>query len=376
MSSRESKASDFKSWAEGVSRRVIMIGVSIRTSLSDRHHLEAVPAPVVRSLRSIDLAQGRLDRLSGDSPAVAAALAERSRIESVIASNEIEGVRTSRDRAERLVRGEVEARSRDEFEIAGYRAALDDVYAHPLEGVSVVRLLHWHRELFRYAGPDVAGRFKRHENRVVNADGSDRFRTVSAAATPDVVARLVDDVDVALRTDEHHPVLIAALFTLDLLVVHPFEDGNGRTARVASNALLLRGGYRAGAYVSIEQMLNERRSAYYEALRRSTDGWHEGEHSVWPWAEFFAEVVAEAYRSLEARLRSTSTADHRSLVMVWLRTTAPTAFPMSAARSALAGVPEGTIRRALRDARDAGALAMRGSGRGTEWVVVDREALR
>ena len=242
-----------------------MIGVSIRTSLSDRHHLEAVPAPVVRSLRSIDLAQGRLDRLSGDSPAVAAALAERSRIESVIASNEIEGVRTSRDRAERLVRGEVEARSRDEFEIAGYRAALDDVYAHPLEGVSVVRLLHWHRELFRYAGPDVAGRFKRHENRVVNADGSDRFRSVSAAATPDVVARLVDDVDAALRTDEHHPVLIAALFTLDLLVVHPFEDGNGRTSRLCAAHLLVRLGLRPVAIEAVKQEYTEALNHYYTA---------------------------------------------------------------------------------------------------------------
>lgn len=347
----------------------------IQNSFSGERHLGQVPAGIVKSLRLIDLAQGRLDRLTGDAPALADALAARSQIESVIASNELEGIRTARDRVERLVRAELEPRSRDEFEIAGYRSALDDVYARPHEAVTVPRLLHWHRELFRYAGPDVAGRFKRSENRVLNPDGSDRFATVPAAVTVDAVSALADAAEQRLASDSDHPVLVTAAFTLDLLVIHPFEDGNGRTARIASNAMLVRSGYVVGRFISVEQVLNERRTAYYEGLRRSTDGWHSGDHSIWPWAEFFVNVVGDAYRALETRLLTTSDSDHRGLVVEWLRTTAPASFTMREARAALAGVPDGAIRHVLAAARATGALGLRGVGRGSTWVVLDRRSL-
>ena len=157
-----------------------MLAVTIRNSFDESRLLASVPSRLVSLLRRIDLAQGGIARLTHDAPVLADALAARSRIDSVIASNELEGVRTERHRAEGLIRNVVSPTSRDEHEITGYRAALDDVIAHPRDRVTVPRLLHWHRELFRYAGPDVAGRFKRAENRVTNPDGTDRFRTVEA----------------------------------------------------------------------------------------------------------------------------------------------------------------------------------------------------
>jgi Fic family protein len=344
-------------------------------SLSTPHHLAEVPSQVVARLRRIDLGQGRLDRLAADAPAVADALATRTRIDSVIASNEIEGVRTARRRAERLALAQLQPDNRDEAEIAGYRAALDDVFAHPAEGVTVARLLHWHRELFRHAGPDVAGRLKRDENRVLNPDGTDRFRTMEASRAEGALRALTEDAATALDSDVHHPVLVTAAFTLDLLVIHPFADGNGRTARIATNAMLLQSGYEVGRFVSIEQLLSDRRHAYYETLRRSTIGWHEGTHSVWPWTAYFVELLADAYATMEDRLGRSNPTDQRSLAIEWLRAAAPNSFTMGEARSALAGIPAGTIRACLGSARDAGAIRLEGSGRGARWVMVDRHRL-
>jgi Fic family protein len=336
------------------------------------HHLAEVPSEVVARLRRVDLGQGRLSRLAADAPAIADALATRTRIDSVIASNEIEGVRTARRRAERLALDRLQPDNRDEEEIAGYRAALDDVFANPGEGVTVARLLHWHRELFRYAGPDVAGRLKRDENRVLNPDGTDRFRTVGARHTEGALRALTEDAAAALGSDLHHPVLVASAFTLDLLVIHPFADGNGRTARIATNAMLLQAGYEVGRYVSIEQLLSDRRHAYYESLRQSTIGWHEGAHSIWPWTDYFVDLLAGAYATIEARLGRPKLTDQRSLVVDWLRTAAPNSFTMGEVRSTLAGISPGTIRACLGSAREAGAIRLEGVGRGARWVIIDR----
>jgi len=353
-----------------------MIQVMIRSSFSEDRHLALVPSGVVALLRRIDLAQGGLDRMARDAPVLADSLAARSRIDSVIASNELEGIRTERHRAERLVRNEIPPRGRDEQEIAGYRAALDDVIANPHDRVTVPRLLHWHRELFRHAGPDVAGRFKRSENRVMNPDGTDRFRTVDARFAEAAVADLTERAEAALASDVCHPVVVTATFTLDLLVIHPFEDGNGRTARIATNAMLARADYTVGRFVSIEQMLGDRRTAYYRSLLDSTQGWHDSEHSIWPWTEFFVEVLLDGYTTLDRRLRQVTPSANRALVVAWLETRAPVTFSISDARSALAGVPEGAIRAALNHARTLGAVDLRGRGRAATWVVVDRSLLR
>jgi len=350
----------------------MLFSMTFLTTFTEPRHLAEVPAQVVALLRRIDLAQGRLGRLTADAPVVADALATKSRIESVIASNEMEGVGTAPRRAEQIALARIEPVGRDEMELAGYRSALDDIFRRPDDVVGVPRLLHWHRELFRHAGPDVAGRLKTQENRVANPDGTDRFRTVSARLTPMALDALVDGAEDAYRQGVHHPVLITAVFVLDLLVIHPFEDGNGRTARIATNAWLTRAGYEVGRFVSIEQMVADRRAAYYVSLRVSTEGWHDGNHSVWPWTTYFAEVVADAYAKLDARLSGAVLPDQRSLVESWLATAAPGTFSMGDALRELAGVAPGTVRAVLNAARARGALSLRGSGRGARWVIEDR----
>jgi Fic family protein len=62
------------------------------------------------------------------------------------------------------------------------------------------------------------------------------------------------------------------LFILDLLVIHPFEDGNGRVARLLTGAMLNDHGYRVGRYVSLEQAVAESADDYYQALLNSTHG--------------------------------------------------------------------------------------------------------
>jgi len=62
-----------------------------------------------------------------------------------------------------------------------------------------------------------------------------------------------DDVTRGLadtEQDRHHPLLLVGLAVLDLLVIHPFEEGNGRLARIVTNALLSQAGYGLTRYVT------------------------------------------------------------------------------------------------------------------------------
>ncbi len=346
-------------------------------SFVEQTTMDPVPAHLLRWLRTIDRGQGLDAVYRSESRAVLDVLSTRSRVESAIASNEIEGVQAPRARAEAVLSGDSVARDRSEQELVGYNAALDEVYANPHVPVTVPRLLSWHRELFRHAGPDVAGRLKRHDNIVLDRAGEarrTRFRPVSAADTPFHLEELVHRYS-ELDPDAVHPVIAIAAFVLDLLVIHPFEDGNGRTARIATNALLLGRDYDVCRYISIERLVERRRSRYYDSLEQSTTGWHTSTHSLWPWAQFLAELLADAYVELEERAGSQGAASAKGLVTRWLRGDAPRVFSFSEACSRLAGVPRGTVRSVLNEARAAGALRLEGAGRGTRWVLVDRDAI-
>jgi Fic family protein len=97
------------------------------------------------------------------------------------------------------------------------------------------------------------------------------------------------------------------LFILDLLVIHPFEDGNGRVARLLTNAMLSEHGYPVGRYVSLEQAIAESADTYCQALLDSTHGWHEGTADPWPWLGYFTNVIAGGYAVFAGRAAAAQT---------------------------------------------------------------------
>ena len=82
-----------------------------------------------------------------------------------------------------------------------------------------------------------------------------------AAATAWTVSRLA--------ASEFHPLLVIAGFILEFLAIRPFARGNGRVSRVLTNLLLLQRGYTHVQYASLDNIIAERWTEYYLALRRS-----------------------------------------------------------------------------------------------------------
>jgi len=215
----------------------------VRSFERDVWPLASVPGTVARKLARIDVGRGAETLHAAQMPGLLQELALRARVASVKASSALEGVVVPDDRrADRIIAGSaVRLRTRSEQELAGYRDALDDVWQSDWEPLNVGLVLHLHRLLLARTPASIGGgALKREDNLVVDkhADGSrtTRFKPVPAASTPYFLEELVDRYVDEVRRDVQHPVLLVGLAILDLLVSHPFDDGNGRVARMARRA--------------------------------------------------------------------------------------------------------------------------------------------
>jgi len=145
------------------------------------------------------------------------------------------------------------------------------------------------------------------------------FETSSPFDTPRLMEELVNWTRQELEKNEHHPLLVSAVFVVRFLAIHPFQDGNGRLARVLTNLLLLRSGYSYVPYSSLERVIEENREQYYRSLRRAQLTLDKDESHLIEWLRFFLLCLVRQKDSLakkverERLMRSLSALDEQLL---------------------------------------------------------------
>ncbi len=160
---------------------------------------------------------------------------------------------------------------RDALEILGTRAALTFVdEIAPREGIpvdeAVIREIH--RCVLRGQSALLTpGEYRRGENRVVDAHGKTVFTTPPSGDVPSLM-RAFGTWSAAV-TGRHPAPVAAALAHLEFVAIHPFNDGNGQTARALSRLFLLRHGYAFGGLVSLDAYFDQDRTSYFGAIRAS-----------------------------------------------------------------------------------------------------------
>ncbi len=234
-------------------------------------------------------------------------LVEIAKIQSADASNKIEGIYTSDERLKKIVLDKTAPRTRNEQEIAGYRDVLTTIhenYAYiPLRPGMILQL---HRDLNKFSGMSIGGSYKNSDNIIAETDTQGhrfvRFQPVPAWETAQAVDLACSAYDEAVQggTD---PLLAIPMFILDLLCIHPFNDGNGRMSRLLTLLLLYRSGYIVGKYISIEKMIEQSKETYYETLQQSSTGWHENENDYAPFTRYMLGIIVAAYREFSSRVQ-------------------------------------------------------------------------
>lgn len=234
-------------------------------------------------------------------------LLEVARIQSTEASNKIEGIYTSDERLKLIALDKTMPKTRNEFEIAGYRDVLNTIhnsYEHIPVKPSII--LQLHRDLYKFSAGDAGGKYKASDNviREEDSEGNQRVRFVPVEAweTPEMIENLCAEFDESLKNESADPLLLIPMFILDFLCIHPFRDGNGRMSRLLTLLLLYRAGYIVGKYISIEKLIEVSKETYYEALQDSSKGWHEEKNDYEPFVKYMLGVVVNAYKDFSSRV--------------------------------------------------------------------------
>lgn len=234
-------------------------------------------------------------------------LVEIAKIQSTEASNKIEGIYTSDSRLKALVKDKTTPKTRNEREIAGYRDVLNTIHdSHDHIPIKPNIILQLHRDLYKFEGYDIGGKYKSADNIIEEEDAQGnkhvRFKPIAAWETSEAVQNLCDEFDKAIGKGTIDPLILIPMFILDFLCIHPFNDGNGRMSRLLTLLCLYRAGYIVGKYISIEYLIEKTKDSYYECLQESSAGWHDEENDYAPFVQYMLGVVAAAYRDFRARV--------------------------------------------------------------------------
>lgn len=123
-----------------------------------------------------------------------------------------------------------------------------------------------------------------------------------------------------------------------------------------------------GRYISLERLVEEGREEYYEALRRSSNDWHEGRHDLLPWLNFYLTVLHRAYRLFEERAaQARSPRGAKTALVEAVVADFPGRFRLAELEQACPGVGRDLIRRVLRELKKAGRVESEGRGPGAYW---------
>jgi len=213
----------------------------------------------------------------------------------------IEGTRLTLEQAERLLEGSSvpEADPNDVQELLNYREAFDFVSEYLESGGPIteglVREIH-KRLLGGVRGGSAApGEYRKIQNYVVNSvTGETIYTPPPAHDVPIIMTELVNYLNSEAET---HPVLMSGIAQFQLVHIHLFLDGNGRTSRLLSTLCLYRAGYDFKRLFTISAYYDRDRPAFYRAIQSV----RESGMDMTGWLEFFVEGLSTQLAEVRER---------------------------------------------------------------------------
>jgi Fic family protein len=310
-----------------------------------------------------------------------------SLMEEAIRSSQLEGATTSRRVAKDLLRSRRRPKDRSERMIVNHYDALQFMREHMGRKLTPAIVLELHRILTEGTldNPDAAGRLQRpDEDRVAvhdRADGKVIHRPPPAEQLPE---RLETLCRFANQTSDDkqfiHPVIRAVLLHFWMGYEHPFEDGNGRTARTLFYWSMREQGYWLAEYLSISKILRNAPAKYARAfvLSETDEGdtthfvlyqLHVIERAIKELHTYLRRKVAEV-RDVEQLIRGSARFNHRQLALLGDAMRTPGQSYTFRSHASSHNVTHETARRDLGELQERGLFERRRMGRRHVFVPV------
>lgn len=200
----------------------------------------------------------------------------------------------------------VRAPQKDVLEVQNYYKALQalEELGKTKNDLTVKEIFQMHRLVINgLVSDEKVGRFRPGDVYVLDdlGDGREvlRFKAPAANKVSALINDLLEWISGSKETSVH-PVIIAGIFHLEFVSIHPFTDGNGRTARLLTQLLLYRMGWDFRKIIVLEDHYNRDRLAYYNAEHYGEGTHYKQGREFTHWLEYFTTgFVVEARKALE-----------------------------------------------------------------------------
>jgi Fic family protein len=240
-------------------------------------------------------------------PAIVERLRQRARVRSTHFSTRIEGNRLTLQEAEQVLsEGKTfRGRERDTLEVQHYFQAIAEIETWTDNGteVSEERIRSLHALIFagKRARPSA---YRDGQNVIRDSTGGIVYLPPEAKEVPSLMRELV----LWIRSGEKElPIpVVAGMAHYQFVTIHPFYDGNGRTARALATWILYRGGYDLGRFYALEEFYAQNLQEYYAALvTHPHHNYYEGrfEADLTGWLQYFLKGMAAVFEDVAQEVR-------------------------------------------------------------------------
>jgi Fic family protein len=265
---------------------------------------------ILKSISYIDSFKGKWNILEKQENIYLRELRKIATIESVGSSTRIEGAKMTDNEVKELLDNLkiTKLQSRDQQEVVGYYDTIELIYENYTDiQLSKNYIFQLHQQLLKYSDKDQRhrGRYKNLPNKVVanypNGTQKVIFNTTEPHLVESEMTELIEWTNKQLKSKELHPLITIGLFVYEILSIHPFQDGNGRLSILLTNLLLIRLDYQFIPYVSFENLIEQKKKAYYEALVTGQKNRNTKKERIDRWLLFFLNSLESLISKLEIK---------------------------------------------------------------------------
>lgn len=258
---------------------------------------------IFEALRRIERAKDTIDGLPASSQLLAS-LRESARLNSTHYSTAIEGNLLSENEVSQVIsgKGQFPNRQKDEKEVINYYKALNFVEDCAATGTPInekdIQTIHG----IAFEGRKKPTKYRKEQNVIRNG----KLVVYIPPKAEDVPALMHDLVDWINASIKNIPVpIVAAIAHYQFATIHPYYDGNGRTARLLTTLILHKYGYSLKGIYSLEEYYAKNLQAYYDALTIGSDeDYYDGKRwvcDITKFVDYFSTGMAFALEHVQAK---------------------------------------------------------------------------
>ena len=263
-----------------------------------------ITTAITKALMSIEVDRQAITDLP-ITPGLLQSLRESAHLLSTHYSTQIEGNRLTESQVKEVIEGggRFPGRERDEAEVRNYFQALEFVESQAREQSIITEKLIQIIHGLTYNGRSVPTAYRDGQNVIRNSQsGGIVYMPPEARDVPSLMEQLVDWINDMAVQDELPVPIIAALAHYQFATIHPYYDGNGRTARLLTTFILHRYGYGLKGIYALEAYYAHQLENYYDALTVG-DGHNyyvgnRAEADVTGFIEYFIKGMAESFANV------------------------------------------------------------------------------